>query len=188
MLMRAHHGGFINVFLPAHWVMAFAVGMAAARARQTHGGWLTSGVVAAGFSVHLLAVAWDFPSDKFRPTERDREAGERVVAQVAGCTGPVHSPYAAWIPVQAGFAPSMHAIALWDVTHKRGPFRAHVDGLHTAAQEHYWGCVVDGGSRRLGISIPAHYVRSERFTIEGGVFRPKTGWRARPTEILTPKR
>jgi len=187
MLMRAHHGGFINVFLPAHWVVAFAVGMAAARARQTYGGWLTTSVLAFGFSAHLLVVAWDFPTDKFRPTEEDREAGARVVAQVAACTGPVHSPYAAWIPVQAGFAPSMHAIALWDVTHKRGPFRAHVEGLHEAAREQYWGCVVDGGSRPLGISIPAHYVPSERFSIQGGVFRPKTGWRARPTQILTPK-
>jgi len=186
MLMRAHHGGFINVFLPAHWVVAFSVGIVGARALRERPGWLVSAVVSVGFAGQLAWAGWQIAPEKYIPTERDRAAGAEVVEAVAQCEGPVHSPYAAWIPVQAGFAPSMHAIALWDVNHKRGPFRAHVKPLHDAAREHYWGCVVDGGSRPLGISIPEHYVRASRFSIPSGVFRPRTGWRARPTQILVP--
>ncbi len=187
VLMRAHHGGFINVFVPMHWIIAFGVGIAAARLRADHPGWLASTAIAVLFGSHLGYVGSSFPSGKFQPTERDLEAGQLVVAMVAECEGPVHSPYASWIPYQAGFEPSMHAIALWDVTHKRGPFREYVESLHVASREHYWGCVIDGGNRPLGISIPKHYVLKERFDIPPSALRPKTGWRARPTQILVPK-
>ena len=187
VLMRAHHGGFINVFLPVHWIIAFGVGIAMSRFRQERPGWISSAAVAAVFSAQLGYFATHFEPVKYIPTQEDVEAGEMVVALVAECEGPVHSPYAAWIPYQAGFEPSMHAIALWDVTHKEGPFREFVNPLHDAARDHHWGCVVDGGTRPLGLSIPKYYETKVRFRIAPNAMRPKTGWRARPTEILVPR-
>ena len=132
--MRAHQGGFLNVLMPAHWGVALALGVAAAHWRATHPGWQGTGVAAAvlfaqlGWQLHGLGALGGAGEERdlarLLPTPRDREAGDALVEALRGYPGPVLSPYAPWLAVRAGFEPSFHLYAFWDVAQfPGGPLR-----------------------------------------------------------------
>ena len=187
-LMRGHHGGFLNVYMPLHWVTSLGVAMVAARVRlQIPRAWM---VVAssAWMATNLAWVGLGLELERVKPTQADVDAGNHVVRQVKTlCDGPVHSPYAAWIPMQAGLGPSAHLIGIWDINHPDGPFFAGVDTYRKAATDHYWSCVIEGGRTPLKLGIDANYKRARTLVHDGPVLLPKTGWRVRPTSINVPR-
>lgn len=183
-LMRGHHGGYVNVLMPLHWVSVFGVGIVAARLRtQPFVGLLAGLLVTAQLATQYVQL----DVERLVPTAEDRAAGDRVVALVREhCEGPVLSAQAAWIPYQAGMAPSVHLIALWDIDHAGGPFEDEVDRIRRAAEEHWWDCVIYAG-RGLRFGIPENYTPVERLPVSGSELWPATGWRVRPTELWKPR-
>lgn len=192
-LMRAHHGGFLNVFIPLHWVVCLATVSALAASRRV---WPHPAVWAAGALVVAgqLALKLDLDPDRYVPDDQDRAAGDAFVAALRGCDGPILSPFASWLPVYAGQAPSLHLIALWDVNHRDSPYRHAVGDVTAAAEAHAWACVVDGSGKPLGYGIQKAYevdvvppVPRRAITGRPQTFMPRTGWRVRPMRVLVPK-
>jgi hypothetical protein len=181
-LMRGHHGGFINVFMPMHWTFCLVGGAALARAR---GPWWTSAAVVAAVG----QIAWGasrIEVEKLSPRPGDVEKGKQVVAMLRDMPGPVLSPYAPWLPVQAGHEPSFHLIALWDVDHEGGPFYADVARIKAAVQAQHWATIVDA-SPGMAFGVPERYRLVKRLPLKPGEFAPRTGWRATPARLLAPK-
>lgn len=183
--MRAHHGGFLNVLIPMYWAFCCALGVAADRLGRRWrwaDAFLACGLVGAQILFSASSSDWA----RLIPTRMDREAGERWIEVLRNCDGPVFSPYAAWLPTYAGHAPEAHLIALWDIDHARGPYKADVAKFHLAAKNHRWACVVDSNGKGVGFGIPQAYRRETTVVRSGGVFVPKTGWRVQPEALWVP--
>lgn len=192
-LMRAHHGGFLNVFIPLHWVVCLAVVTALAASRRVWPGpvaWAAGALVVAG----QLALKLDLDPERYMPDDQDRAAGDAFVEALRQCDGPILSPFAAWLPVYVGQAPSLHLIALWDVNHRDSPYRSAVGDVTAAAEAHAWACVVDGSGKPLGYGVQKAYrvaavppVSRRQAMDRPQTFMPRTGWRVRPLRVLVPK-
>ncbi|MEO0605216.1 MAG: hypothetical protein AAF211_27550, partial [Myxococcota bacterium] len=103
-LMRAHHGGFMNVVMPAHWTISAGLGLglgwALQRSRPEEAPWI-------GLAVGATQLGWllrtvDFSGAK--PDLANIEAGEATRAEIAkACPdGRILVPTAAWLPVMLG--------------------------------------------------------------------------------------
>lgn len=184
-LMRGHHGGYVNVLMPLHWVAALGAGVVAARLRADPVVGAGAGLLLAG-QLALQLTALD--TARHLPTAADRAAGDRVVATLRErCDGPVLSPQAAWLPVQAGQPPSLHFIALWDVQHRGGPFADDVDRrIVEAVADRRWACVLQG-ARPVRFGVEEHYRPAGVLPVRGQELMPRTGWRARPNALLVPR-
>ncbi|MBA2320602.1 MAG: hypothetical protein H0V89_05540, partial [Deltaproteobacteria bacterium] len=187
-VMRGHNGGFLNVYIPLHWLVAAGFGFAATELARIRPGWVTSGTLAA---LGILQVGWqlhDLDTRRLIPTPADVAAGDEVVAALREhCHGEILSPYAAWLPVQAGRAPSWHLIALWDIQHAGSPYRAALGRIAAASRAHRWACVIEGGIPKIGLGTTENYKPLLRFSLPGRALQPKSGWRVRPNGILVPK-
>ena len=187
-LMRAHHGGFINVLMPLHWASCFGLAVLAGRARNLWG--LPATAATAGIAVVALFWAGSrMELERLVPTPEDEAAGAVLLDELRKCPeGPIHSPYAAWIPVKIGREPSAHLIGIWDINHPRGPFRDAIPTFVNAAKAGYWPCVVEGGGEPLHHGIDEYYELERTLPIRGKDLSPKTGWRARPHAIFVRKK
>jgi hypothetical protein len=169
-----------------YWLIALYLHMgltAAAAARPVPAVLARVGVLA-----QLVWIAAEIEVVQVLPTPADVVAGEQVVERLTRCApGPILSPYAAWLPVQAGRAPSPHLITMWDINHPGGPFRDGVARFGAAARAHHWACVVHGGRQPLGFGVEGSYERSDVLDLSAGAMMPKTGWRVRPATVLVPK-
>ena len=148
---------------------------------------------AAVVTAHLVTKR-DLDPERFVPDARDVAAGDAFVEALRTCDGPILSPFAAWLPVYVGQAPSLHLIALWDVNHRDSPYRPVVDAITRASDARAWACVVDGDGRPLGYGVQKNYrasvvpdVPAPSSPTRPRVFMPKTGWRVRPKTVLVPK-
>ena len=179
--MRGHVGGFVNVHLPAFALLAVGSGLGAAwLGRHRLGAWLASGVLAA----QLLLSWWQLPLAELVPSQGDVQAGDRVVDELRRREGPVWSPIAPWMAVQAGHEPGPHLIAVWDVSHRAGPFPGARGRFRDAVREGHWPTIVQG-RRPVRYGIDAHYRQDHRFPdLRAGV--PRTGWRNRPGSVWVP--
>jgi len=182
-LMRGHQGGFTNVLIPAHWALVVAMMVACSWLRKTIPGWSSSVVCAAAWSAQLSLVAARNDIDRLTPKAEDVIIGRRIVEQVRRCRAPVLSPHAAWLPVQAGFAPSTHLIAIWDIDHPNGPRKPLVDDFEAALRNHHWGCIVDGNRPPLRYGVDSAYPVIVPLGVPDDALVPTTGWRGRPESI-----
>ncbi len=184
-LMRGHHGGFVNVFMPAHFVLCLGMGVVVAdmvgRVRRVPGALL----VCVAFTAQLAVLHHRLDPDDLVPTQEDRAAGAEIIAALQEVDGPVLSPFAPWLPVQAGHDPAFHLIALWDVKHPRGPFRTDVNRISNAIRDHHWGAVLDA-SETFGYGVQKYYVEDQEFVFGSKALMPKTGWRRRPRSLMVP--
>lgn len=187
-VMRGHHGGFINVFIPMHFVLACATVLAVADALES----LPSGrsaPLAALIAMAQPVQAWSgFALDRLVPTAQDKAAGDELVAYLKTIDGPILSPYATWLPVQAGHDPHFHLISLWDIDHKGGPFLSSGRLINQSIAKGRWAAIVDA-DRGMGHGVKYAYHVDRRFDFGGpGVFMAKTGWRQRPSVVWLPGR
>ena len=190
-LMRAHHGGFINVLMPAHWVLVIGLCMVAEDARRRMG---TVGVV--GSALVLVAqlgwVGYRLDAQAVIPDEDQVAAGRAVEQRLAeACAdGLIWAPQFAWLPTRVGRPPSMPLISLWDVAdHPRGPYRAQATQMmRDALSSHHWTCVLQGAGRHSAWKgLTEQYQVQERLRAPANQLHPMTGWRVRPAEILVPR-
>jgi hypothetical protein len=185
-MMRGHHGGFTNVFMPLHWATAGLFGLAlwdlSRRAPPIPGA-----LLAGGLALAQTGLLWSrYDSARFLPDEADRAAHRRIVAQLENAKGPVLSPFDPWLVAQAGHEPGFHLIALWDIRHPEGPFREQAQTVFKAITRHYWGTIVDS-DEGADLGFSKAYEKTKTFEPDRSAMMPKTGWRARPNVIWTPK-
>jgi hypothetical protein len=190
-LMRGHNGGFANVLMPAHWAICAGFGLAVADARRRVPGLAMVAATSALLLAQVAVVVAKLDVAEVLPTAEDAAAGRGIVERLRACPeGPILSPHAPWLAVQAGRAPGPHLIAIWDINHKGGPFQPAMRTLGAAAEERRWACVVS--AKRIGdpqglAFLGDHYALAESFRLPGKAMMPQTGWRVRPAYLLTPK-
>ncbi len=186
ILMRAHHGGFINVLMPGHWtyVVCGVVALAAgAQALPKRSSWLVW-VVGAGLVAHQAwAGRWD--REKGRPTPADYEAGEQLIEKLKAVDGEVWAPHFPWYPTYAGKRPSAPLIAIWDINHEGGPMKSYMGPIKQDVRDHKWAAIL-APRRDPAMQIKEHY-RKTPLDIPGNGLRTKAGWRVRPTFLWLPK-
>ena len=184
-LMRGHHGGYLNVQIQSFWVLALGGSLAAVELRRRLASpWVapvTALVFAAQFGVQLGAL----DVERLQPTAEDEGAGYRLVAQIAELDGPVLSPLAPWLPVQAGHEPHWHLIAWWDVTHPGSPWPDYKAECLERVEKQEWGAIISG-KRQLQLNERDYYRKGQTFRYRGKAFTPRTGWTARPTTVWIP--
>ncbi len=182
-LMRAHNGGFLNVYMPLHWILAVGFGV-------TLAGWRARGLAVVAASAVAIQLAWQLAILDVRaltPTAADRAAGDRIVEiGRAAPPGPVFSPYAPWIPVRAGREPSLALIGLWDLEYEEGPLRDHARRVHAEIRARHFPLVLDG-TRPFGRGIGEAYRLDAPIGLEEGVFMPRTGFPVRPESTWVPR-
>lgn len=181
-MMRSHHGGYLNVYLPLHWVVACGFGLVLGALWTADRRGLASLLAAA----ELLYGAGTLDADALSPRPDDLEAGARVVRAVRDARGPVLSPVAAWIPVQAGHPPSLHQIAVWDLIVAGGPYEREVTSVQRAIEDRYWGAVVEG-SRPFNYPLDGAYQVERPISERDDVLMPRSGWPVRPVRVLAPR-
>ncbi|MCB9761222.1 MAG: hypothetical protein H6739_15380 [Alphaproteobacteria bacterium] len=185
ILMRAHHGGFVNVMMPGHWALAVcgAAMLGAAAQRWSH-----------PVVVLLLSslMAWQIhdgrweprAEERMKPTPEEVEAGYRLIDQIAAYEGEVLAPQFAWYPAMAGKTPSLPLIAQWDIDHKGGPLKREADALPRSIAEQRWPVILTA-HKHIKYGIEQHYTKTTRVTARVGV-STRTGWRVRPTWFWEP--
>ncbi len=179
--MRGHVGGFVNVYLPAFAMLALASGWASATVR----GSFPTGLIGVALSAQFSFSPWSLPSERLVPSADQRAEGDRIVEALRTRPGPVWSPVAPWMAVQAGHEPGPHLIALWDVAnHPDGPWPNTRRRFEEAAASGYWATVLQG-RQSVDFGLRAHYHRTERLEVQRS-FRPRTGWRNAPADIWGP--
>ncbi len=184
--MRGHHGGFLNVTMPLHLVVTLAfvttLGLLRARAPGWRGGLLVTGAA-------LFQLGWQgahLDLERLVPTQEDYDAHAAVVDALTEVDGPVLSPFAPWLPVQAGHDPGLHLIALWDVDHPGGPFEDGARAVQDAIESGYYGTVIDG-QRGMAFGLPQAYSLDRRLPVPGKAMTARTGWRNRPSILRVPR-
>ncbi len=190
-VMRGHHGGFINVLMPGFWMLS-ALG-----ARLLGRLWLarphTILALAMGllFAVQAWQGAWE--AKRYSPTKADVEAGQALLATIAGYEGEVLVPHAPWYPALVGKTPSFPLIALWDVEHPGGPLFRYTRRVRKAFAEQRWDAVIvtrpkKSGRNGLGHGMAKTYERapSKDLKLKGRAFWSRAGWRVRPTQVWEP--
>jgi hypothetical protein len=185
-IMRAHHGGYVNVLLPAMWLVSL---WAALGAQAIVAAWSGSAVVRLATGLALLfqcAIGrWDL--GQFAPTPEDVAAGTDLVERLRAIDGDVFSPQHPYYPVLAGKKPSFALISLWDINHARGPLTYFEKKVERAFAEKRWAAVLTS-DRALGYGLEKGYVRDPTFRPpKGRAMRPKSGWPARPSQLWIPK-
>jgi len=176
-IMRAHHGGFVNVLMPAHWMVALGVVFAMGRVRGA------ALVASAVIAFQVYEGRWEV--DRYLPTEADSAAGALLIEKIASYDGEVLMPHAPWYPYLAGKQPSFPLIALWDLEHKRGPLFKERKALDRAMKAKRWDAVIVSGDIKHGLN--RYYERAGAVKMPSTAFRTRTGWRVRPNQVWEPK-
>lgn len=185
--MRGHVGGFVNVDIPLFAMIAVGLGLATAdlSSRPWLRGWLGPSLAAVLVAAQLGTQLRTTDLDRRTPTAVDRATGDAIVARLRSMEGPIWSPIAPWLPVQAGHDPSAHLIAIWDVgNHPGGPWPETRAAFRNAVRDGRWRVVLDG-KQGLRFGVQEYTARTADLPGDPRAFRPRTGWRDRPVTIRT---
>ncbi len=177
-VMRAHHGGFLNVLIPGYWVVALFSGLALGALVRRYQ--VAPVIISALFIGQVYEGSWE-PA-VFSPREGDVEAGERLLEVIASYEGEVWVPHAPWYPAMVGKSPSIPLIALWDIDYEGGPFYDGVAEVKSALENHKWDAVISSG-RRMRYGVANHYTRSQDISEPRQQFMTRSGWRVRPSVV-----
>lgn len=182
MVMRAHHGGYLNVLVPGHWALALAGGLGAVALRRAWDHPVMVLVTALVVGGQAWQARWELAPTQ--PTEADLAAGEALLERIAQVDGDVFMPHAPWYPVKVGKAPSLALIALWDIDHD-GKLSPYAEDLDRALARHRWGALILA-DRKLKHGFLDHYQAAETIRYSGRALYPKTGWSVRPRYVYLP--
>ncbi len=187
VLMRGHHGGYMNVLMPGFWLMALVagLGMGALVRRWSHP-LASSGLLLACAAV-VAAQCWlgRWDRDRYQPTQADLDAGQKVLDTIAAFEGPVLMPHNPYYPVMVGKPPSFALIALWDITHTHSPLEKQARSIRRAIKQQRFDAIILA-SKKFKYGLVEHYESSEIIRYKGRALYPKSGWRARPRHVYVP--
>jgi hypothetical protein len=154
MAMRGHHGGYLNVLMPGHWMMAAVAGMTLAGVQR----WVPSLWVRIAVTTLISTQLWhgtqwtkngkEAELAAYLPTEGDVLGGDAVVDELASIRGPVLAPWSPWLPAQAGKRPFFHLIAAWDIGHEGSPLSPYLHEITRDMKTQRWSAIVVGSSLR----------------------------------------
>ncbi|MFH1464155.1 MAG: hypothetical protein ABIO70_07200 [Pseudomonadota bacterium] len=188
VLMRGHHGGYVNVLMPGYWLLALVVGLGlGALARRWRPPLLQATLLLAGAGMiagQCWAGRWE--RDRFLPTQADLAAGQQVLDTLRGYQGAVLMPHSPYYPVMVGKEPSFALIALWDITHAHSPLKREAKAIDRAIREQRFDAIILA-SRKFEYGLHKAYQQSGSIHLKGRALMPKSGWRARPSVIFEPK-
>jgi hypothetical protein len=192
MVMRGHHGGYLNVLMPGTWFLALGGALAVTRLRYR----FTGLPVRAGTALLIAGQLWTarWAVERYAPTTADRVAGDGIVERLAAVDGPVLAPWSAYLPRQAGKEGSIALIALWDIHHKRSPLTQEARLIKHAIKAQHFGAVLTArtkskkGLEGLGTSYSrASFAQAPRGSCGIPSPRAKDG-KCKPTFELIGKR
>ena len=183
-LMRAHHGGFLNVLMPGFWMLALVTCMILGALEKQAQSVLASLGLVGLLALHSQNALW--APDKYTPRPGDQAVGEELIARIRAIEGEVLMPHSPWYPALAGKKPSVPLIALWDIDHQKGPLRDGVQAFREAVTAQRWEAIITAG-RPMRFGISKAYVLQERLRVSPRVLRTKSGWPVSPRVILGPK-
>lgn len=185
---RLHSGGYLNVLMPAHAVLAtfFGLGAAAflrvfAQSQRPASELIVYGLCLLQFGI----LAYD-PREQI-PSEADRRAGEVLLERIRGIEGEVLVVYHGYLPGLAGKATSAEWMAVLDILRGHaGPERDRMRAeIETAIRERRYAAIILDEEWFPEV-LDAHYeLRGRLFQTE--VFWPRTGERVRPEWLYLPK-
>ena len=198
MVMRGHHGGYLNVLMPGTWFLALWGGLGAMSLRTR---WPVLPVIVAT-SVLMAGQLWDsrWEVTRYAPTAADRVAGDAIVERLAAIDGPVLAPWSPYLPKQAGKEGSVALIALWDIYHKRSPLTDEARLIRRALKKQRFAAVLTARTKhKKGLEgLGTHYTRApfteaprgscgRRKNWDKSIFCPKTGHPVKPQQLWIPK-
>jgi len=160
MVMRGHHGGYLNVLMPGTWFLALWAGLSIAALRQRWPGLPIRIATALLIAGQLWAARWDIA--RYAPTTADRLVGDAIVERLAEVEGPVLAPWSSYLPKQAGKEGSIALIALWDIHHKRSPLTKEARLIRRAIKNKHFGAVLTARTKnKKGLEgLGIHYKRT----------------------------
>ncbi len=123
------------------------------------------------------------------PSDADRAAGERLVANLRGAPGDVLAPSHPELAVRAGKAPHFHEVALTDVVGRgHGTVETGLAGeLDEALRAHRWAAVVLDNRDWLWTEASAYYRPGWPALEPGAGLWTRTGMLTRPDTVLVPR-
>lgn len=188
-LARLHVGGAPNALHPLFAATAIVFGIALGELFQR---WTSDSAARIGARAWLLGallvaqfwmLAYD-PRDHI-PTQRDREAGERLLARVRALPGDVLVPFHGYVSSAAGKPAYAHQMALHDL-YRSGiawaRWKTVDDGFERAiAGGQFAAVLLDGdGDGWHGVALRASY-RREALSVDDDALWPRAGMRTRPS-------
>lgn len=200
-LMRGHTGGYLNVLIPALWLLgllpivaAGAVGTATART--------VAGVVVAAqclcwnvdWSLLNRRLAAGAPAgrawseaqrslNKFVPTQADVDAATALVEELRDLPDPILMPHGPWYAIMAGKRTSFSLITLWDIDHQHGVYEPDVAEIERAMAGDFASAVVPNDD--LGHHFTETWVLDHQLAHRGPSTR--TGWAVKLRTVYRPK-
>ena len=182
-LGRGHQGGYVNTLLPAVLAASLVAGRVVGRATRrlrasTHGVYVL-------VAVQLALFAYD--PRKTVPTEADAEAAVSVIERLRAIDGPVLAPQSSYLAERAGKRPTIHAMAVVDLTLSEGSqLRAYklVQELEAALREGRYSAILLSDTERWEDleGFQDNYELEERLfgPEDEGTFVPRSGAPVRP--------
>lgn len=204
LALSVRHGSFLNVFMPAHAMLAvgFACGVhvlceaiqrqpEARLALRFGGDSVASCSAGAGLAlvyiagiVQLATLLYD-PA-VHQPTRQDREAGDLLVQRLSQIKGEILVPYHGYLARRAGKRPCAHDMAMGDVMRSReqaGKDRIHREVIAALEQARFAAVVVDTNNWYMTEMLRNYRFVGSPFESDD-VFWPLTGRRVRPERLF----
>ncbi len=192
-IARIHPGGWTNTLIPACAAIALLFGLAVGRldlaADTFRAGVRQSALVSLYLLVIVQLAMLAYDPRKHLPSDADRAAGQRFIAQIESIDGDVYVPHHGYYAMLAGKKTFAHFQAIRDVWSSpehsaitrgmTGTIRDAITGRRFAAM------VLD---RDFFIEeVRANYTESGKIFDRGEVFFPRAGWAVRPERLYLPK-
>ncbi len=190
---KMHSGAYQNVLLPACAFLSLLFGLAVSRVEAMISRFpkdaqlLLSGFLSLVCGIQFLALLYD-PFDNL-PSAQDREAGERIVAELSGIDGDVFLPRHGYLALLAGKRNFAQELAVQDVlrgANSRQQIKERlISEQHTAfAQHRFQAIVLDHAASG---EINTYYTTQKRLFEHDTIFWPVTGIQTRPEFMYIPR-
>jgi len=191
-IARLHIGGWNNVLMPAYAVVAILFGLGAhwLMVRFTFSSLRQEMITRCFIGLTFLAQFYFLMYDPLTqlPSQKDLEAGNRLLETVSSFEGEVLIPYHGYLNTMAGKKSHFHNMAMIDII-RGDPVRKEklYEDIETALSEKRYDAIIINAAW-FSEQLEKYYeYRGEVFQ-DNHVFKTVTGFRTRPEYIYIPKK
>ena len=179
-IMRAHHGGYMNVLMPGFWFLSLILGFILQRFyMHKMGDYFLPPVIL----LQLAIGGWD-PSS-YIPTEKDIQKGDNLIAELKQIESPILAPFSPWYAYKAGHSATFHLIALWDINHKEGVLQSYVKNIRKDILEMRWSAILVA-NEKFDFGRKKYYPTRKKLRASQIAPKPKIGWQAHSKILFFP--